>query len=84
MVAGLRVCLDIAAQPALARYLGERFLPAPGDDSDEALLRMPAGQERDDLPPDLTAAMGPADDRRLRPAAAGAWRATGCGSSTRR
>ena len=37
MLAGLRLCFDIAAQPALAPYVGERFLPAPGDDSDEAL-----------------------------------------------
>ena len=35
---GMRVCREIARQPALARYIVEEVLPGPGVDSDEALL----------------------------------------------
>jgi choline dehydrogenase len=62
MVAGLRVCLDIVAQPALARYKGERFLPASGDDSDEALRAHARARSETIYHPTSTAAMGPADD----------------------
>jgi choline dehydrogenase len=62
MVAGLRACLDIVAQPALARYKGERFLPAAGDDSDEALRAHVRARSETIYHPTSTAAMGPADD----------------------
>ena len=62
MVAGLRVCLDIVAQPALDRYRGERFLPAAGDDSDDALRAHVRARSETIYHPTSTAAMGPADD----------------------
>jgi choline dehydrogenase len=61
MVAGLRISLEIAAQPALARYRSERFLPAPGDDSDEALRAHVRARSETIYHPTSTAAMGPAD-----------------------
>jgi choline dehydrogenase len=61
MVAGLRLCLDIVAQPALARYRSERFLPAPGDDSDEALRAHARARSETIYHPTSSAAMGPAD-----------------------
>jgi choline dehydrogenase len=61
MVAGLRLCLDIVAQPALARYRGERFLPAPGDDSEEALRAHVRARSETIYHPTSSAAMGPAD-----------------------
>jgi choline dehydrogenase len=61
MVAGLRVCLDIVEQPALARYRGERYLPEPGDDSDEALRAHVRARSETIYHPTSTAAMGPAD-----------------------
>jgi choline dehydrogenase len=62
MLAGLRVCFDIAAQPALAPYVGERLLPAPGDDSDESLTAFLRAKSETIYHPTSTAAMGPADD----------------------
>jgi choline dehydrogenase len=62
MLAGLRVCFDIAAQPALAPYVGDRFLPSPGDDSDEALVSFLRAKSETIYHPTSTAAMGPADD----------------------
>ncbi|MEM7253183.1 MAG: GMC family oxidoreductase N-terminal domain-containing protein [Pseudomonadota bacterium] len=38
IVHGMRVCRDIAAQPAFARYISEEVLPGPDVVSDEALL----------------------------------------------
>ena len=61
MLLGLRVCFDIAAQPALAPYVGERYLPAPGDDSDEALIAFLRAKSETIYHPTSTAAMGPAD-----------------------
>jgi choline dehydrogenase len=61
MLAGLRICLDIAAQPALAAYRGERYLPAPGDDSDDALRAHIRARSETIYHPTSTAAMGPAD-----------------------
>jgi choline dehydrogenase len=61
MVTGLRLCLDIAAQPALARYRSERFLPAPGDDSDDALRAHASARSETIYHPTSSAAMGPAD-----------------------
>jgi choline dehydrogenase len=61
MVAGLRISLDIAAQPALVRYRSERFLPAPGDDSDEALRAHARARSETIYHPTSSAAMGPAD-----------------------
>jgi choline dehydrogenase len=62
MLAGLRVCFDIAAQPALAPYVGERFLPASGDDSDETLTAFLRARSETIYHPTSTAAMGPAED----------------------
>jgi choline dehydrogenase len=62
MLAGLRLCFDIAAQPALAPYVGERFMPAPGDDSDETLTAFLRARSETIYHPTSTAAMGPADD----------------------
>jgi choline dehydrogenase len=62
MLVGLRMCLDIAAQPALAPYVGERFLPAPGDDSDRALTEFIRAKSETIYHPTSTAAMGAADD----------------------
>jgi choline dehydrogenase len=59
MVAGMRVCLNIAAQPALAPYVGERFLPASGDDSDEAMIAFLRAKSETIYHPTSTAAMGP-------------------------
>jgi choline dehydrogenase len=61
MVAGLRISLDIAAQPALARYRSERFLPAPGDDSEAALRAHVRARSETIYHPTSSAAMGPAD-----------------------
>jgi choline dehydrogenase len=61
MVAGMRVCIDIAAQPALAPYVGERFLPSPGDDSDEALIAFLRAKSETIYHPTSTAAMGSSD-----------------------
>jgi choline dehydrogenase len=59
MLAGLRVCFDIAKQPALAPYVGERFLPSPGDDSEEALIAFLRAKSETIYHPTSTAAMGP-------------------------
>jgi choline dehydrogenase len=59
MLAGLRVCFDIAKQPALAPYVGERFLPSPGDDSDESLIAFLRAKSETIYHPTSTAAMGP-------------------------
>ena len=84
MLAGLRICLDIVAQPALAPYVkGERFLPAAGDDTDAALRASRPGQERDDLPPDVDRGHGTRGHGCLRPAA-GVRGVPGCASSTPR
>jgi choline dehydrogenase len=61
MLAGIRVCLEIAAQPALAKHLGERFLPSPGDDSDEAMIAHLRAMSETIYHPTSTAAMGPSD-----------------------
>jgi choline dehydrogenase len=61
MLAALRVCFDIVRQPALAKYLGERFLPTPGDDSDEALTSFLRAKSETIYHPTSTAAMGPND-----------------------
>jgi choline dehydrogenase len=57
----VRISFDIAAQPALARYRSERFLPAPGDDSDEALRAHARARSETIYHPTSSAAMGPAD-----------------------
>jgi choline dehydrogenase len=59
MLAGLRVCFDIAKQPALAPYVGERFLPSPGDDSEETLIAFLRAKSETIYHPTSTAAMGP-------------------------
>jgi choline dehydrogenase len=58
ILAGLRICLDIAAQPALAPYISERFLPGPGDDSDDALTAFIRAKSETIYHPTSTAAMG--------------------------
>jgi choline dehydrogenase len=62
MVIGLRMCLDIAAQPALAPYVNGRFLPAPGDDSDAALTAFLRAKSETIYHPTSTAAMGASAD----------------------
>jgi choline dehydrogenase len=58
MLAGLRLCFEIVKQPALAPYVGERFLPS-GDDSDEALIAHLRARSETIYHPSSTAAMGP-------------------------
>jgi choline dehydrogenase len=62
MLAGLRMCLDIASQPALAPYVNGRFLPADGDDSDEALKAFLRAKSETIYHPTSTAAMGSGND----------------------
>jgi choline dehydrogenase len=63
MLVGLRVCFDIAAQPALAPYVGERFMPAPAiEDSDEALVAYMRARSETIYHPTSTAAMGSSED----------------------
>jgi choline dehydrogenase len=62
MLAGLRMCIDIAAQPALAPYVNGRFLPAPGEDSDDALIAFLRAKSETIYHPTSTAAMGSSDD----------------------
>jgi choline dehydrogenase len=61
MRAALRICLEIAAQPALAPYVNGRFLPADGDDSDAALTGFLRARSETIYHPTSSAAMG-ADD----------------------
>jgi choline dehydrogenase len=58
----LRVCLDIATRPALAPYVGERFLPTPDDDSDAALDAHLHAKSETIYHPTSTAAMGAGED----------------------
>jgi choline dehydrogenase len=62
MRAALRICLDIASRPALARYVDRRFLPADGDDSDEALTEFLRAKSETIYHPTSTAAMGAGAD----------------------
>jgi choline dehydrogenase len=68
MLIALRMCLDIASQPALAPYVNGRFLPADGDDSDEALAAFLRAKSETIYHPTSTAAMGAADDAVCDPA----------------
>jgi len=61
MLAGLRVCFDIAAQPALAPYVSGRFLPADGADDDQALTEFLRAKSETIYHPAGTAAMGSGD-----------------------
>jgi choline dehydrogenase len=61
MLAGMRVCFDIAGQPALAPYVSERFMPSPGADSDEELVTFLRAKSETIYHPTSTAAMGPND-----------------------
>jgi choline dehydrogenase len=62
MLVGLRMCLDIASQPALAPYVNGRFLPADGDDSDAALIGFLRAKSETIYHPTSTAAMGASED----------------------
>ena len=47
MLAGIRIGLEIAQQPALRRFAKQRFLPAPGALGDDALrAHLRAGPRR--------------------------------------
>lgn len=60
MLIALRVCFDIASQPALAPYVNGRFLPAAGEDSDAALTAFLRAKSETIYHPTSTAAMGAA------------------------
>jgi choline dehydrogenase len=62
MLSGLRMCLDIASQPALVPYVGERFLPGSGEDDDKALTAHIRAKSETIYHPTSTAAMGPGED----------------------
>jgi len=57
MIAGLRMTLDICAQPAMKPYAAEPFT-TPDGDSDEALHAAHGAQQLLDLPPGGTCRMG--------------------------
>ena len=59
-VDALRLTRRIAAQPALARYAPQEFLPGPAADSDEALARAAGDIGTTIFHPVGTCAMGPA------------------------
>ncbi|HTW18730.1 MAG TPA: GMC family oxidoreductase N-terminal domain-containing protein [Mycobacteriales bacterium] len=61
MVVGLRLCFDIAAQPALAPYVSGRFLPIEGADSDDELTAFLRAKSETIYHPTSTAAMGPSE-----------------------
>ena len=83
MIAGLRLALEICAQPAMAPYCAEPF-NVPDGDSDEELRAHVGAHDLRDLPPGRHLPHGHRRGGGGRRAAAGQRRSRGCGWSMRR